>query len=278
MEGQKMEEKYNIYFNAREWSVCSDSAVSKAERTFVTDFESNLSEAYCIGDKTQNVTEIGTKQLILEKNTKYVFYFWTKIDRNIKNEAVCQLQIIYNGDFENKRVYVLSNNNIKPAKITDGWQLYAIPFITEDNEYTQLRFSSRYAVCSIIPGKEAKYYSALPDDGVSGDSYSAYEDTDSNESGEEQPNPFKNISDSFRDFFSQFDSQKTNTSEQKNTSSSENTDPFAAFTEFAKQVKRDVQREVNRNIRNDVYSDIRAMKDEIVNEIKKTFDNSDDNK
>ena len=264
------ENKYKIYFNAREWSLCSDASSSKCERTFVTDFENGLSEAYCIGDKSQYVTEIGTKQLILEKNTGYTFYFWVKIDRNLKNEAVCQLQIVYNGDFENKRVYVLSNGNIKPAKTVDGWQLFQIPFVTEDNEYTQLRFSAKSSVCSIIPGKEVKYYYSLSDD-IPEDEYT--DDTDNTEDTDSEQNPFKNISDSFRDFFGQFDTQKKTETKQENSGN----DPFAAFNDFAQQIRREVRREVNKNIRNDVYSDIRAMKDEIVNELKNTFGNNNNN-
>ncbi len=262
-------EDNKIFFNAREWTVCSDPSSSKGERTFVTDFENGLSEAFCIGDKTQNVTEIGTKQLILEKNTKYTFYFWVRIDRNLRNEGICQLQIVYNGDFENKRVYVLSNGNIRPAKTVDGWQLFEIPFVTEDNEYTQLRFMAKQSICSIIPGKEAACYASLKDD-IFTDDEPVTEDASSGENAEDQ-NPFKNISDGFRDFFSQFDTQKNENSSAENKTA----DPFAAFNDFAKQIKRDVQREVNKNIRNDIYSDIRAMKDEIVNELKNTFGGDD---
>ncbi len=260
-----------IYFNAREWSVCSDAASSKGERTFVTDFENDLSEAFCIGDKSQNVTEIGTKQLVLDKNTKYTFYFWVRMDRNLKNEGICQLQIVYNGDFENRRIYVLSNGNIKPAKTVDGWQLFQIPFVTEDNEYTQLRFMAKYAVCSIIPGKEASCYASLKDDVPE----ITEEEAPEEEQAADDQNPFKNISDGFRDFFSQFDTQKSSTVQQDSTEN-RTADPFAAFNDFARQIKKDVQREVNKNIRNDIYSDIRAMKDEIVNELKNTFGN--DNK
>ena len=282
-EGNKMSEfdkkssapviENKIIFNAREWSVCSDAAASKCERTFVTDFEKNLSEAYCIGDKTQNISVIGTKQLILTKNTKYIFYFWIKLERNIKYDAICQLQIIYNNDFDNKRVYVLSNNNIRPSKTTDGWQLYEIPFVTEDNEYTQLRFSVKSAICTIIPGKDAKSYASLPDDDF-------YDDTDAESTDEESscdsPNAFKNISNTFKDFFGQFDPGNNQSSEKnpdKNTSTGSKSDPFAAFNSFARQLKKDVQKEVNKNIRNDIYSDIKAMKDDIVNEIKNTFNN-----
>lgn len=267
------EEENKIFFNAREWSVCNDAAASKCERTFVTDFEKNLSEAYCIGDKTQNTSVIGTKQLILSKNTKYTFYFWVKLERNIKYDAICQLQIIYNNDFDNKRVYVLSNSNIRPAKITDGWQLYEIPFVTEDNEYTQLRFSVKSAICTIIPGKDARSYASLPDD----DDYDqADAENPDDDSTSDSSNAFKNISNTFKDFFGQFDpnnKQSADKNPDKDKSTETKSDPFAAFNSFAEKLKKDVQREVNKNIRNDIYTDIKAMKDDIVNEIKNTFNN-----
>lgn len=273
-----LNEENNIYFNAREWSICSDPATSKGERTFVTDFENNLSESYCIGDKTQSVTEIGTKQLILNKNTQYMFYFWLKLDKNIKYDAVCQLQIIYNSDFENKRVYMLSNNNIRPIKATDGWRLYKIPFTTEENEYTQLRFSVKSAMCTIIPGKELKYYSELPDD-YSFETVREESELEEEADNNDVKNAFENISNSFRDFFGKFDTSNKNQSADSTTDQGSDgnrtvKDPFTAFNDFAKQLKRDVQREVNKNIRNDIYTDIKAMKDDIVNEIKNTFNNN----
>ena len=160
----------------------------------MTDFEGGLSEAYCIGDRTPNVTEIGTKQLILEKNTKYTFYFWVKIERSPKNEAVCQLQIVYNGDFENKRVYVLSNGNIRASKTVEGWQLFEIPFVTEENEYTQLRFFAKNAQCSIIPGREASNYASLKDDKTAYGNTSQGQDTAGESETSDEQNPFKNIS------------------------------------------------------------------------------------
>ncbi len=268
---EESEENNKIYFNAREWTLCGEKSSSKCERAFVTDFEGNLSEAYCIGDKTQNVTEIGTKQLVLKKNTKYTFYFWIKIDKSLKYDSLCQLQIIYNNDLENKRIYVLSNNNIRPSKAKDGWKLYEIPFVTEDNEYTQLRFSVKSSSVTVIPGKEAEYYPSISDE-----EYNSY-DYDDNA---DQNKKFKSIPNPFKDFFSQFDSSKTsggNTSDNtsKNTTSTSK-DPFTAFNEFTKQLKKDIKREVNKSIRNDIYSDIKSMKDDIVNEIKNTFSSNKD--
>lgn len=265
-----------IYFNAREWSVCSESS-SSAERTFVTDFENNLSEAYCVGNKSERVTEIATKQLALKPNTRYEFYFWAKLD--LKYDSMCQLQIIYNGDFENKRVYILSNSNIKPVKITDGWRLYKIPFITEDNENTQLRFHVKSARCTFVPGKEEIYYKNLPND--DDEVASAEEIEEENPSDTEENKPFKNIADSFKEFFGQNkqESKTQNTEKNKQQNAADDKkDPFQAFNDFTQQIRRDIRREVNKSVRNDIYSDLKNMKDDIVNEIKNTFSTNDKDK
>ncbi len=269
-----------IYFNAREWSVCSETSSSAAERTFVTDFENNLSEAFCVGNKSEKVTEIATKQLALKPNTKYEFYFWAKMD--LKYDSMCQLQIIYDGDFENKRVYILSNSNIKPVKITDGWRLYKIPFITEDNENTQLKFFVKAAKCTFVPGKEEVYYKNLPNDDDVIDSVVEDNANSSDTSSETDENkPFKNIADSFKEFFGQnkqeVKSQKDEKNKQQNTAD-EKKDPFQAFNDFTQQIRQDIRREVNRSVRNDIYSDLKNMKDDIVNEIKNTFSTNDKNK
>ena len=85
-----------LYFNAREWSFNPDCATNKGERTFVTDFEDNLIESYTVGDNSANTTEIMTKQLVLKKNTEYVFTFWIKQTSFKKFDTTCQLQILYN--------------------------------------------------------------------------------------------------------------------------------------------------------------------------------------
>lgn len=266
----KNEEKYTLYFNAREWSVCADAQSKKSdyvcERVFVTDFEGNLSESFSIS-AAQTAAEIGTKQLVLKKNTSYMFYFWIRLDKNIKLDTSCQLNIIYNNDFENKRVYILSNKNIKPLKATQGWKLYGIPFTTEDNEYTQLRFVVRSAQCSIIPGKEAECYSDISDEEYSYDDYDTFQNKKA----------FDNIPNAFKDFFSQFDKKSAAADKDSAKENTKKDDPFKAFNDFAKQMKKDIQRDINKSVRSDIYSDIKSMKDDIINELKNTF-NSDNQK
>ena len=72
----EVEEK-RLFFRPREWNFskdCKDTAVG--ERCFITSFDETLAEVYCIGDWGESLSQIVTKDLILEKNTEYAFSFW----------------------------------------------------------------------------------------------------------------------------------------------------------------------------------------------------------
>jgi hypothetical protein len=76
---------------------------------------------------------------------------------------VCRLEILYNNDWENRYTYNLNRNFIKPLKKLNGWELYEIPFITGDNEYTQLRFVAQGAYMTVMAAKEPSAYADIPD-------------------------------------------------------------------------------------------------------------------
>lgn len=116
-----------------------------------------------IGDWRYNWTEIVTKQLILPKNTTHTFTFWLNGGENDKNDEVCRFVVVYNNDCENCYTYNLNRNFIKPLKKVNGWELYEIPFITGDNEYTQLRFAAMRAYMTVMTAKPKEEYADLPD-------------------------------------------------------------------------------------------------------------------
>lgn len=155
-----------IYFDAREWSFSKEYAdTNKGERTFITSFDGSLVEAYSIGSWSDDeTTEITTKQLILKQNSEYVFTFWLNGGENAERTEVCQLQIIFNNDNEAKRIYKLNRNLIKPVKYHKGWLLFEIPFSTENNEFTQLKFMVKGAVMTVIPALDKENYTDLSDD------------------------------------------------------------------------------------------------------------------
>ena len=141
----KNEQRVNrLLFNAREWSFNKDCQKSNVgNRSFMQGPDGNLAEAYTIGDWGYNWTEIVTKTLILPKNTTHTLTFWLNGGENDKNDEVCRFVVVYNNDCDNCYTYNLNRNFIKPLKKVNGWELYEIPFITGDNEYTQLRFVAK---------------------------------------------------------------------------------------------------------------------------------------
>lgn len=155
-----------VYFDAREWVFDKEfSETNKGERTFITSFDGTLAEAYSIGSwGADEISGISTKQLILSKNTDYLFTFWLNGGENSTQSEICQLHIIFNNDNENKRIYKLNRNLIKPVKYHKGWLLFEIPFSTEENEFTQFKFIVKGAVMTIIPAADKEVYSELSDD------------------------------------------------------------------------------------------------------------------
>ena len=153
-----------LLFNAREWSFNKDCQKSNVgNRSFMQGPDGILAEAYTIGDWGYNWTEIVTKTLILPKNTTHTLTFWLNGGENDKNDEVCRLVVVYNNDCDNCYTYNLNRNFIKPLKKVNGWELYEIPFITGDNEYTQLRFVAMRAYMTVLSAKPAEAYADLPD-------------------------------------------------------------------------------------------------------------------
>lgn len=122
-----------------------------------------IAEAYMIGNWNWNWTEILTKPLILPKNTLHTFTFWLNGGENDRNNEVCRFEIVFNNDHENRYTYNLNRNFVKPLKKVNGWELYEIPFITGDNEYTELRFVAQNAPMTILTAKDKSAYADLAD-------------------------------------------------------------------------------------------------------------------
>lgn len=152
-----------LNFTAREWSFNSDCKKNVGNRSFMQGPDGIITEAFMIGDWGWNWTEIVTKSLILPKHTLHTFTFWLNGGENDQNDEVCRLEIIFNNDYENRYTYNLNRNFIKPLKKCRGWELYEIPFITADNEYTQLKFVAQRAYMTVLNAKAANEYADLPE-------------------------------------------------------------------------------------------------------------------
>lgn len=152
-----------LFFSAREWAfnkACKDNVGS---RSFMEGPDGIIAEAYMIGNWNWNWTEILSKPLILPKNTLHTFTFWLNGGENDRNNEVCRFEIVFNNDHENRYTYNLNRNFVKPLKKVNGWELYEIPFITGDNEYTELRFVAQNAPMTILTAKDKSAYADLAD-------------------------------------------------------------------------------------------------------------------
>lgn len=152
-----------LYFNAREWRFNKDCKDNTGSRSFVSGSDGALAEAFTIGNWSWNWTEICTKQLTLAKNTPHMFTFWLNGGENDRNNEVCRFEVIFNNDYENRYTYNLNRNFIQPVKRLNGWELYEIPFVTGDNEYTELRFVAQYAYMTVMAAKDRFEYADIPD-------------------------------------------------------------------------------------------------------------------
>ncbi|MDR1687459.1 MAG: hypothetical protein LBS21_02460 [Clostridiales bacterium] len=157
------EEPVLLNFNAREWHF-NEKCKKIGCRTFITDFTGGMVEAFSIGNWNKDWTEIHSAQLTLKKNTPHVFSFWLNGGENDRYQEVCSFEILFNDDYENRYIFKLNRNYIKYSMYYHGWYLYEIPFMTGNNEYTQLRFSSMDAPCAIIPAREKSYYGNLQEE------------------------------------------------------------------------------------------------------------------
>lgn len=152
-----------LFFNAREWSLNESVDTNVGYRTFLNGPDGVLSEAFIIGDWQWNWTEIGSAVLTLKKNTLYKFVFWLNGGENDYGNETCQFAVIFDNDYDNRLIYNLNRNYIKPLKKLNGWLLYEIPFMTGDNEYTELRFMAMRAYMTVLHAEEPSAYADIPD-------------------------------------------------------------------------------------------------------------------
>lgn len=152
-----------LYFDPRKWSfnkACKDNV---GNRSFITGPDGVLAEGFMIGDWSNKWTEIVSETLLLPKNTDCSFTFWLNGGENDRNDEVCRFEVIFNNNHEQRLSYNLNRNYIRPAKKLNGWELYEIPFRTQDNEYTELRFVAQRAYTTLLAAKDVSAYEKLTD-------------------------------------------------------------------------------------------------------------------
>ncbi len=150
-----------LYFEPRKWSFNKGCEDTVGNRSFMTGLNGMLAAGYTIGDWSYHWTEIVSETLLLPKNTDCSFTFWLNGGENDRNDEVCRFEVVFNNDYEQRFTYNLNRNYIRPVKKLNGWELYEIPFRTQDNEYTQLRFVAQKAYMTVLSAKDASAYEGL---------------------------------------------------------------------------------------------------------------------
>ncbi len=156
-------EAVRLYFNPRTWKFNKDCPKNVGNRMFLEGPDGKIAEGFMIGDWGWNWTEILSETMMLEKNRLHIFSFWLNGGENDRNNEVCRFEVVLNNDYENRYSYNLNRNFIKPALKLNNWELYEIPFITQDNEYTQLRFAAQAAYMTVMTAGPKEQYLDIPD-------------------------------------------------------------------------------------------------------------------
>ncbi|MGN0693213.1 MAG: hypothetical protein ACI4K7_12755 [Oscillospiraceae bacterium] len=155
-----------IDFNAREFKFDKECTANVGSRMFVTDFKGDNTEQFEIGDWKWSWTQIRCEKL-LEKNTDYLFRFAMTGGHNDTNDAVSQLIIFFDEDWEERYVYPLDKSRYNPAvskRTEDGLlRVFEVPFNTGNAVKTTFLLIAQHAVARFFAPYELSAYSELED-------------------------------------------------------------------------------------------------------------------
>lgn len=139
-------------------------------RSYISSFlDGRLQETLMLGDWQWNWSEAASEPLELQPNTDYVLTFWLNGGENDQYNETCDFRILFTDDpaqsvdRQNELIYKLNRHYIRPAKSIDGWELYEIPFRTEEKRYTFLKFAAMRAPMAILPAGDVSDYADLAD-------------------------------------------------------------------------------------------------------------------
>ncbi len=159
-----------LYIEPRSFHPVDGCENNVFSRSFISSFlDGKLQEALMLGDWNWNWSEATSEPLALQPNTDYVVTFWLNGGENDMYNETCDFRILFTDDpvqvvdRQSERIYKLNRHYIKSVKSIDGWELYEIPFRTEENRYTFLKFVAMRAPMAILPAGDVSDYADLAD-------------------------------------------------------------------------------------------------------------------
>lgn len=161
---------HNIPFIAKDWHFVADTK-KVGNRMFFNNYVDDLVCGFSLGNWNWDWVEI-FNTMRLEKNSIYTISFWLNGGENDRNDSQCQFFYFsydnpYNHEeilkaLEAKSIFMLNRNYIKYKAHCNGWYLYELPVVTDDKEFTELRFVAQCAPCAIISANPNEDISQLP--------------------------------------------------------------------------------------------------------------------
>jgi hypothetical protein len=118
---------------------------------FYTEDNGEFREYWELGGWNWQWSEIITGELHLEPYTEYRMLFWLSGGDHDNRNNICRFEVTFDDDYENRSIYGLIKNCVKPLLTKGEWKLFCIPFMTGGNERTTFRFVAQNAPVRVKP-------------------------------------------------------------------------------------------------------------------------------
>lgn len=155
-----------INFNAKDFHFDASCENNVGARMIQHNHLGQNETVFEIGDWYWSWTQIISSKH-LEKNTDYLFRFAIELGINDTGDAVCQLYIVRDKNYEDRDVYPLQQSRFLPVLSKDGpnglLRVFEVPFNSGDAEITDLIFVAQHAITRVLPAHDLKDYDVLED-------------------------------------------------------------------------------------------------------------------
>lgn len=153
----------NLLFKTEDFKLDSTVPTSIGSIVRVNGFDGNEVEAWQISDWNWNYSSLKT-EIQLAPNSEYIYCFWLNGGENDRYDEVCNVEIWFGSDWENRITVKLNRDHFMPALVKNGWYLFCVPFKTAEEGYTTIRFNGMGAVMTIAPADNPVTYEGIEGD------------------------------------------------------------------------------------------------------------------
>lgn len=153
----------NLLFKTKDFTIDSKVTTSVGGIVTVKGFDGNEVEAWQISDWNWNWSTIKT-EMELEPDSEYLYCFWLNGGENDRCDEVCNMEIWFGEDWENRTTVKLNRDFFMPTLVKNGWYLFCVPFKTAGEGKTTIRFNGMGAFMTIAPAENPVVYENIEGD------------------------------------------------------------------------------------------------------------------